>query len=115
IFVIMPNHVHGIVVIDKSSNDDLQGLACQTPTITPSQSMPREFAKPIPKSLGTIVGAFKAAVTRNINLNREDRSPVWQRNYHEHIIRDHKGYELIHAYIEANPQRWTEDSLYSIK
>jgi REP element-mobilizing transposase RayT len=51
-------------------------------------------------------------VTKQINRLRNDQTPIWQRNYYESIIRDNKHYEFIGAYIETNPQRWTEDALY---
>lgn len=111
-FVVMPNHVHGIIVINHDAKEaNRRGMARHAQEQTAPQQ--RQFAKPIPQSLPTIVGAFKSAVTKHINLTREDRSPIWQRNYHEHIIRDHKRYEFIYAYIETNPARWTEDSLYT--
>ena len=104
-FVVMPNHVHGIIII----NTDADQAAKPGPS-----SQPRQFAKPIPQSLSTIIGAFKSAATKRINLLGENTlSPIWQRNYHEHVIRDHERYEFIRAYIDTNPQRWAEDSLYT--
>ena len=119
-FVVMPNHFHAILIIDHASNDATRrGMMHHAPAKTlPSQtnheatSQARQFSKPLPESLGSIVGTFKAAVTRNINRLRTDISPIWQRNYYEHIIRDNERYEFIRAYIETNLQRWAEDSLY---
>jgi len=66
--------------------------------------------------LGAIVRAFKSATTRAINLlEGTPGGVIWQRNYHEHIIRDQADFERIHAYVETNPQRWQEDSLWSDK
>jgi putative transposase len=108
-FVVMPNHFHSILVIKAD-----QGMARHASTNATPLSQSRQFAKPIAQSLPTIVGAFKSAVTKRINrLGNDPSSPIWQRNYHEHIIRDHERYEFIRAYIETNPQRWAEDSLYS--
>ncbi len=103
IFVVMPNHTHGIIILTAGD---------ATQQDTPPQK--REFGKPIAGSLGTIVNAFKSAVTRRINLLRDTPgAPVWQRNYHEHIIRDEKTYRYIFNYVLNNPALWEEDRLYN--
>jgi putative transposase len=104
-FVIMPNHVHGIIKItDRSKGNTFacgrRGLACQAPTRT----VDRTFAKPIPGSLATVIGSFKSACTRLIRKTGYD-GRVWQRNYHERIIRDTRQYVLARQYIIANPSR----------
>lgn len=108
-FVVMPNHVHGIIVI-ANDGGRCRGVACHAPT-----TVKREFSKPIPESLPTIVGAFKSAATKHINrlLNLPDR-PIWQRNYYEHIIRNEKSLNQIRAYIANNPGKWAEDSLFTL-
>lgn len=115
-FVIMPNHVHGIILIvdnnDTHENRDgdlmRRGLMHQTPTMTK-----REFSKPIAHSLSTIIGAFKAAVTRHINrLPDSPDHPIWQRNFYEHIIRNEADLNRIREYIIYNPARWETDTLY---
>ena len=67
-------------------------------------------------SIGTIVGSFKAAVTRTIgDLARGDVTftlpglPLWQRNYYEHILRDDAQLDRARRYILENPARWAED------
>lgn len=86
-FVLMPNHVHGIVVI----------------VAPPSQP------SPIPK-LGQIIAYFKYQSTKRINLLRDQASvPIWQRNYYDRIIRDDKALDAIREYIAANPIRWALD------
>ncbi len=84
-FVVMPNHVHGIIVIS-------QGAASSAPT------------------LGLIMRAFKSisAVACNRELVRAD-VPFWQRNYYERIIRDADDLNRIRQYIADNPARWAED------
>jgi len=80
----------------------------QTPTPKP------QFARPIAGSLGTIVATYKAAVTRHINrLPNPPDGPIWQRNYHDHIIRNQRGYDYIVWYIQTNPERWLSDQLYT--
>lgn len=98
-FVVMPNHFHGIIVI----NSDGRGMAWHAPTH-------RQFAKPIAGSLSTIIGSFKSAITKQINQIRNTPGhPVWQRNYYEHIIRSEEKMDRIREYIAKNPMKWTED------
>lgn len=128
-FVIMPNHIHGILVIVDDSDSrtgvlenktDLRtGVLPYAPTIPNAptdtgvfQYAPTEFKSPS-KTIGAIIRGFKSAAATRINRLRDTpRLPVWQRNYYEHIIRDERSYERIAEYIRLNPARWTEDSLY---
>ena len=61
-----------------------------------------------PKPLGQLVGAFKAAVTREVRTVRPDITVLWQRNYYEHITRSAKELEATRAYIRNNPRRRLE-------
>lgn len=95
-FIIMPNHVHGIVFI-KESDVGATGRS-------PSRS------GPAPRSLGAFVSGFKSATTKRINqLRRTPGAPVWQRNYHEHVIRNEPSLSRIREYIAGNPARWDVD------
>jgi REP element-mobilizing transposase RayT len=85
-FVVMPDHLHRIVVIVR--RDD--GAA------RPEAARPRSPAH----SLGAIVRGFKAAVVRRAG------TPIWQRNYYEHIIRNDADLDRIRHYIATNPARW---------
>jgi hypothetical protein len=61
--------------------------------------------------LGAIVGALKSAVTKRINDIRDTPgAPVWQRNYHERIIRTERELYNIRRYIENNPANWPSDT-----
>ena len=94
LFVIMPNHLHGILIIH---DDPGRGTIYRAPTPTIEQ-----FGKPVVGSLPTIIRTFKAAITRR--ARRElNLSNIWQPNYYEHIIRDNSDYERIAGYILANP------------
>lgn len=115
-FVVMPNHLHGILVVtdmDKGmvvTTDTGRGMAMPCPYTT-FQS--RKFGQPISGSISTIVGSFKSAVTKQINLLRHaPGTPVWQRNYYEHIIRDDRALHQIRDYIEHNPITWNQDQLH---
>ena len=106
-FVVMPNHIHGIIQLaDAAREVGAQHAA-------PSQSNPH---RPLadrhvqPASLGATVRSFKSAVARRINSQRETPGmPVWQRNYYDHVIRDESELLRIREYILANPARWVED------
>lgn len=81
---------------------------------TQSDNSPkREFSKPIPNSLSTIIGAFKAAATRQINrLPNPPEHPIWQRNFHDHIIRNPDDLHRLRDYVLYNPARWEADTFY---
>jgi REP element-mobilizing transposase RayT len=88
-FVVMPNHIHGIVLLESE----------------PAPIRPGKAAGPPRGSLGSFVGSFKAAVTRRTSLPH----PVWQRNYYEHIIRSEASLNAIREYIANNPASWLFD------
>ncbi len=99
-FVIMPNHVHGIVCL----NEDEEGKARLAPTMA-------RFGRPVGGSLSTIVGAFKSASTKRINELRGTRgAPLWQKNYFDHVIRHEQELDQVREYITFNPARWSEDA-----
>jgi putative transposase len=103
---VMPNHVHVLFYIDddpRRRGMAGRGMARHAPT-------ERQFGKPQPGSLPTIVGAFKSAVTKRINALRDaPGEPIWQRNYHEHIVRSQDERVRIERYILANPSHWMID------
>jgi putative transposase len=69
-----------------------------------------KFGKPIPGSLPTIVGSFKFAATKRINIIRNaPKTPVWQHNYYERIIRDKSSLPKVRHYIQMNPIAWDVD------
>jgi REP element-mobilizing transposase RayT len=64
-------------------------------------------------TVGDIVRGYKSAVTKRINeIRNMSGVPVWQRNYHEHIIRNEIAYLRISEYIQANPRRWQDDNYH---
>jgi len=119
-FVVMPNHMHGIIVI-TGGDDNRRGMIHHAQVIDNEKGMihhaptdARTFSKPVANSLSSIIGTFKAAVTRHIKrLPDAPDHPIWQRNYHEHIIRSENTLNTIRAYVDNNPAKWAEDSLYA--
>ena len=102
-FAVMPNHVHGILVLAASEERARHAVPLR------DRLPPREFSKPTSGSLATVTGSFKSAVTRRINALHRN-GPVWQRNYYEHVIRDESDLNLVRGYIATNPLRWALDS-----
>jgi putative transposase len=102
-FVIMPNHVHGIICIV----DDVVGPDVGAKDFSPLPNAPA-FRSPS-KTVGSIVRGFKIGVTKWVRTHM-DVYEVWQRNYYEHIIRDESSLDRIRAYIIENPARWAEDA-----
>ncbi len=95
-FVVMPNHVHGILVLSR-------GAACRAPTV-------ERFGQPVSGSLPTVIRSFKSAVTQRSNaLHGTPGASVWQRNYYEHVIRDEASLQGMREYIANNPLQWALD------
>ncbi len=155
-YVVMPNHVHGIIVItshgtgvgadrgganvpvvganaagpgdagaahDRNmandvarANDPVVGANGAAGTNVPvvgannHSPLPRRFRSPS-KTIGSVVRGFKIGVTKWFRAHT-DVQRVWQRNYHEHVIRDEASWRRIRDHIAANPARWTTDADY---
>jgi len=153
-FVIMPNHMHGIIVIDyaygrgvlhtpnnDTPNNDTPNI--NTPNYdTPNYDPPNNDLPFIPnnehtelhmgatsyslnnnrantnsplrspsQTIGAIVRGYKSSVTKQINILRNSPEyPVWQRNFHEHIIRNEQSFKTISNYIIHNPANWRTDN-----
>lgn len=92
-FIIMPNHMHGIIIIKDSVGAG---------------------SKPAPThGLPEIVRQFKTFSAKRINQTRKiSGRSVWQRNYYEHIVRDDTDLNRIREYIVNNPVKWLEDEYY---
>lgn len=99
-FVVMPNHVHGIVVLTVDVGAGLR----PAPTDRPAPTIGDRYGLP------EIVRAFKSFSARRVNafLGKAGHS-LWQRNYYEHVIRDEREWERLHRYIESNPSQWEQD------
>lgn len=81
-YVVMPNHVHLILVLEHNGMD-----------------------------VPNIISSYKAFVTKMIHLVNPNLK-VWQTSFHDHVIRNQKSYEKIWNYIDTNPIRWEEDCFY---
>jgi REP element-mobilizing transposase RayT len=114
VFVVMPNHVHGIIVLDGGGvgeSDVGAGFKPARSGPTPSTT-PRAGLKPAPTRTGLseIVRAFKTFSARRIKEIRGAYGlSVWQRNYYEHVVRNEEDLNRIHEYIVNNPLQWELD------
>jgi len=89
-YVIMPNHIHAIVVIQKTTAG----------------------ASPCP-TLSDVVCAFKSLTTRKSQEEKQTQK-IWQTSFHDHIIRGERDYLEIWEYIDTNPAKWQDDCFFSI-
>jgi putative transposase len=133
-FVVMPNHMHGIICIVNSVIDvgarQKEASMSGNPTITTMDVGARQkeastsgnpplaspLRAPTSGSLGNIVGAFKSTSARLINgIKHTPGNPIWQRNYYEHVIRTNDEWQRIRAYIQFNPTNWQLDNENPLK
>lgn len=108
-FVVMPDHFHGIVVIDSvgaihespDNNADKSGAI---------RELPLRCVQRRKMLLSKIIGFFKMNSAKQINLMRDNPGcPVWQRNYYERVIRDERELDAARKYILENPIKWDLD------
>jgi putative transposase len=103
-FIVMPNHIHGIVVIvDRPKTVGTQHVASDP-------HLSKTFAKVARGSLSAIVRSFKAAVTLQINRQRDTPSaPIWQGRFYDNIIHNEQMLDRFRFYIDNNPSQWAAD------
>jgi len=102
-FIIMPNHIHGILMKINSNECHSEGVQLNAPT--------KGFYSRISSkkdSLGLIIRIYKSAFTTWCRKNGYEDFK-WQRNYYEHIIRNEKDLNNIRSYIFYNPTKWEFD------
>ncbi|MDL1896146.1 hypothetical protein FBQ82_07730 [Anaerolineae bacterium CFX7] len=121
VFVMMPNHLHGILVfvwdaVDWRWDETNRRGEALTDTGATTERAVNVNASPLPRgtqsrSLNAVIQNFKSVSTRKLNQMRDSRgAAVWQRNYYEHIIRNERDLERIRAYIVNNPAAWSDDA-----
>ena len=92
-YVIMPNHIHMIIIINHNEMLDCNNGAMKT-------------SRPTSASVPSVMRSFKTMVTKEIGFS------LWQDSYHDRIIRDENEYHTIWRYIDENPARWVNDKYY---
>jgi putative transposase len=91
-FVIMPNHVHGLIYFNK-------------PEYSYRIQQPNQFG-PQSQNLASVIRGYKAAVKKYATINNISFS--WQSRYHDHVVRTDRGLQAIRRYIKNNPTKWIE-------
>jgi len=110
-YVIMPNHVHGIINIGENDNNDrMENVRAKD--FSPLQKNNKLHSPS--KTIGSIIRGFKIGVTKWFRKNT-DVYNVWQRNYYERIIRNELELNRIRKYIMENPLKWYDDKYYEDK
>ena len=131
IFVVMPNHVHCIIVnngggnkniaranrINNAPNLDISSIMGGISILDETSIMGEHLGSPQGSPLGSVMQWFKTMSTneyimgvKTLGWERFD-GKLWQRNYWEHIIRDERSYNAIRKYIVNNPRKWDVDKL----
>ena len=113
-FVVMPNHIHGIIVI-KNVNADDNGVTSHTRDdlshLQPHQSFGQQrFQHQGSKTLSSIVGSYKSAVSRHVHRLGYDFA--WQSRFYDVIIRNDIALNRIQKYINNNPVNWKKDMFF---
>ena len=113
VFQIMPNHMHGIIVLKDVVGAGFTPAQIGQPLNTSGQ--PQGIA-PTGATVFDIVGAYKSLAANGCleiyKSKNEMMGKLWQRNYYEHIIRNEQSYQTISDYIINNPAKWAEDKFY---
>ena len=103
-YVVMPNHVHGIIILaNRVGAQNFEPLRKKY-----SESSKNKYQHIIPKSISSIIRAYKSVVTHWCK-NDDYTHFKWQRNYYEHIIRNEEDLNEIRGYIINNPLKWELD------
>ena len=127
-FIIMPNHLHGIVEISRDTRpcvsiaNQINDNVGDTRPCVSTLPIKRNPAIRLPKSISSFIAGFKSAVNTKINdfidqqklsISKYNRNNhFFQPNYHDHIIRNQLEYQNITNYIRNNPAKWIEDKFY---
>ena len=90
-FIIMPNHIHGIIMIFRKEQ-------CSVPAKNNSIGL-----------ISKIIKSYKEIVTKSICNDYNVNNFCWQRSFHDHIIRNEEGLDKIREYIYYNPLKWEYD------
>ena len=114
-YVIMPNHLHFIISIQSEERINQERMNPSEERINPFPTL----------GIPDVIGKFKAGVTRrvgklvgnafmrSVNVNQNKAAPIWQKSYHDHIIRNETEYLKIYEYIIYNPEKWENDCFFA--
>lgn len=110
-FVVMPNHVHGILILDGNEHRNVRSsdsVESGHALILPGQQRFQNIGK---NTVSSIIGSYKSAVTKH--ARRLGYEFEWQSRFYDHIIRNQQSFERIKQYIINNPIKWEMDKFNS--
>jgi putative transposase len=96
-FVVMPNHIHGILTIGENAFN-------QSPILKTAEFGPQS------KNMASVLRGYKSAVTTHARKTQTDFG--WQERFHDHIIRSYTSFQRIDYYIIHNPENWEKDCFF---
>lgn len=120
-FVVMPNHIHGILILNKPDAVGTGHAAVETGhanvetghALSLRSTIGRNRFQNIGKNtVSSIIASYKSAVTKH--ANRLGLENGWQPRFHDHVIRNDREYQRISDYIINNPMNWAEDKFYPV-
>lgn len=113
-FVIMPNHVHGILIIDKNASvsAEMRLIASLPETIYKTGGFSGNKNPMLHDNISKIIRWYKGRCSFEMKKIHADFG--WQSRFHDHIIRNEKSFETIQNYIENNPLNWNKDKFYGL-
>jgi putative transposase len=112
-YVIMPNHIHGIIIIKSVETTRRVVSKSESETLLKDETSQRLVSTTIkPNSLSSIVGQFKSIVTKRVRSSGL-KNFAWQPRFYDHIIRNKKDLHRIRTYIQNNPLKWELEEYYT--
>ncbi|PZX20343.1 REP element-mobilizing transposase RayT [Breznakibacter xylanolyticus] len=108
-FVVMPNHVHGILILNECG-DDVDTVETGHALSLPKTIGQSRYQRIGHRSVSSIIGSYKSAVTKH--AHRLGYHFGWQTRYWDHIIRDQPSFQRIQTYIVNNPAKWGDDRFH---
>ena len=113
-YVIMPNHLHGLIMIHDVAGRGGSRAAPATDSMAPLELGDDPISDMIKvKPMGELVGAFKTVSTKQVNLLRgSPGAQLWQRGFYEHVVRKPREIDRLRTYIVQNPLKWELDEYH---
>ena len=125
-FVVMPNHIHGLLILDNSLVGTRHGVSLRSTScddVGPCHGMAlptrqeygqkiNQFSKPVRYSVSVIINQFKSSVKRWCNKNGSNYFQ-WQSRFYDQILHNEESIDWIREYIGNNPKNWSDDELYN--
>ena len=127
-FIVMPNHVHGIITLNEQNPEEKTVIQKMDGTVETRHALSlretndekemrqnktfagQRFQNQGKNTLSSIVGGYKASVTKHSNRLKLDFA--WQSRFYDHIIRNKESFQMISNYIVNNPKNWPKDKFF---